>query len=243
MLTVKYRANRGVPSVAGFTFLSLSVSCGFLTLVNGASAEPLTVNVVDQDGEPLSGAMVSISSFDNAGLQGPQSERIHIMDQVGKRFVPETLIIRAGDSVRFPNSDNIRHHVYSFSKVKPFELPLYSGEPTNPVRFEQPGMIVVGCNIHDRMQGVIYVSDSDGATLTSDGVAEFPNLAPGRVRVEVAHQRALDHRPSSIELEHGTNSPKVVRVTVATAYEGQIEADEGLTELERKFMELRRARN
>lgn len=81
------------------------------------------------------------------------------MDQVEKAFKPEILIVPKGNLVRFPNSDNIRHHVYSFSLAKPFELKLYAGKPKNPIRFEQQGVVVLGCNIHDAMVGYIYVSD------------------------------------------------------------------------------------
>ena len=37
----------------------------------------------------------------------------------------------------FPNRDNIRHHVYSFSSPKKFELPLYIGTPAAPYKGPQ----------------------------------------------------------------------------------------------------------
>src|SRR5690606_24909021 len=71
-------------------------------------------------------------------------------------------------SVLFPNSDDIRHHVYSFSPAKPFELKLYAGRPKAPIQFNNHGVAVLGCNIHDSMVGYIYIANSDEATLTDE---------------------------------------------------------------------------
>jgi plastocyanin len=90
-----------------------------------------------------------------------------IMDQVNKRFVPDLILIQQGQSIVFPNSDNIRHHVYSFSKAKTFELKLYAGEPKKPIKFETNGVVIVGCNIHDSMIGSIYVTKQT-AMMTDD---------------------------------------------------------------------------
>ncbi|MFT7414414.1 MAG: plastocyanin [Methylophagaceae bacterium] len=90
-----------------------------------------------------------------------------VMDQVNKRFLPDLLLIQQGQSVVFPNSDNIRHHVYSFSKAKTFELKLYAGKPKNPIEFETNGVVIVGCNIHDSMVGSIYVAH-DTAMVTDE---------------------------------------------------------------------------
>jgi plastocyanin len=91
-----------------------------------------------------------------------------VMDQIDKLFKPEVLIINKGDYVSFPNSDNIRHHVYSFSSVKPFELKLYSGQPKAPLQFNTAGISVLGCNIHDSMVGYIYIANSAHTLLTDE---------------------------------------------------------------------------
>lgn len=76
------------------------------------------------------------------------------------QFVPNILVIQTGSSVDFPNSDQIQHQVYSFSRAKRFELSLYAGHKYPPVLFDRAGLVVVGCNIHDNMIGYIYVTDS-----------------------------------------------------------------------------------
>jgi hypothetical protein len=83
------------------------------------------------------------------------------MDQRDTRFQPHILIIQKGTTVEFPNSDVVAHHVYSFSKPNDFVLPLYKGDPHEPVMFERDGIVTLGCNIHDQMLGYIVVVDTD----------------------------------------------------------------------------------
>ena len=121
-------------------------------------AASITLDIIDQHGQPLPDTVVELL------VQNPAEESANlpklVMDQVDKRFAPTLLIAQKGQQVNFPNSDNIRHHVYSFSKAKPFQLKLYSGQPDEPIEFENEGVVVLGCNIHDSMVGYIYVANS-----------------------------------------------------------------------------------
>jgi hypothetical protein len=93
------------------------------------------------------------------------------------------LELLGADAVIFPNHDNVRHHVYSFSPAKRFELPLYAGVPAQPVVFDTPGVVVLGCNIHDWMVGYVYVSESPYFAKTrADGKAVIADL-PGRTYI------------------------------------------------------------
>ncbi len=126
--------------------------------------------VQDQHGLPVKNAVLefSVTSPITDIPKADSAPKTLTMDQVNKRFDPELLIIHRGDYVNFPNSDNIRHHVYSFSKVMPFELKLYSGKPKAPLQFNSPGISVLGCNIHDSMVGYIYIANSTQVLLTDD---------------------------------------------------------------------------
>lgn len=126
-----------------------------------------TFFITDQNGQPVKDAVIEFTGLDAASLV-PRQKQTAVMDQINKRFLPELLVIRANDDVNFPNSDNIRHHVYSFSPAKPFELKLYSGQPNAPLLFEQPGIVVLGCNIHDSMVGYIYVAETEFVEVTDD---------------------------------------------------------------------------
>jgi hypothetical protein len=86
--------------------------------------------------------------------------RTVVMDQIHMQFVPNILVIQTGSAVDFPNSDQIRHQVYSFSAAKKFELSLYAGHKYPPLVFDHAGLVTMGCNIHDSMIGYIYVTDS-----------------------------------------------------------------------------------
>jgi len=110
--------------------------------------------VIDAQGRPVAGVVLSV-----AGQAQRKPAPVAIMDQLDKQFVPAVLAVATGTAVSFPNSDDIRHQVYSFSPAKRFELRLYEGTPSAPVGFDHPGLVVLGCNIHDWMLGYIYVTD------------------------------------------------------------------------------------
>ncbi|WP_249331627.1 methylamine utilization protein [Pseudoalteromonas rubra] len=128
----------------------------------------------DQHGAPLPDAVVEVI----APLRAGSVQQVAVMDQIDKQFQPRLLTIMQGQAVSFPNSDDIRHHVYSFSDTKRFELKLYAGTPIQPIRFEQSGVVVLGCNIHDSMVGYIYVSKSkDVLTTDQQGTVQIPAYA------------------------------------------------------------------
>lgn len=163
---------------------------GFVVLVSGglaaSSAWGATLAVRLDDGTtPVADAVVSLH-----GAVAPMvGDARAIMDQRNTSFVPGVLPVRVGTSVSFPNSDSVQHQVYSFSPAKPFELPLYSGTPLSPVRFDRPGAVVVGCNIHDWMIGYIVVLDT--AFFAKSDTAGLATLAApaGTWRLRVWHSR------------------------------------------------------
>jgi len=144
--------------------------------------------VRDDGGKPLSDAVVSLSP---RGATPPvPSGATAVMDQYGKEFVPHVLPVVVGTAVRFPNRDDIRHHVYSFSPAKRFELPLYIGTPASPVVFDRPGVVVLGCNIHDWMIGYVYVLATPYFARTGpDGVARIADVPAGAYEARVWHPR------------------------------------------------------
>ena len=129
-----------------------------LSLPAGALAAKLSANVHAGDGKPLPNAVVVAVPED--GRLPPVGKTVEVVDQIDKEFVPYVKPVRVGSYVQFPNKDNIRHHVYSFSPPKKFELPLYSGTPTEPLLFDKVGVVKLGCNIHDWMLGYVYVAET-----------------------------------------------------------------------------------
>ena len=158
--------------------------------------------MLDDRGTPLADAVVIASPVGRAPTPGPTPDASVIQDQRNKEFVPYVLAIAVGTPVHFPNHDDIRHHVYSFSPAKPFELPLYSGTPAAPVLFDKPGVVILGCNIHDWMVGYIYVSESPYFAKTgTDGTATLGALPSGDYVVRIWHpQLAADERSTAVTL-------------------------------------------
>lgn len=152
------------------TFIILCILC----CLSPQALLAKTLLLTDQYHKPLSGVVVEL--LDGDMIKVVPSE-VAVMDQVGKRFAPRLLAISKGQSVRFPNSDDIRHHVYSFSQAKSFELKLYAGTPKKPIIFEQSGIVVLGCNIHDSMVGYIYVANHPHVYISNDkGLVELPDF-------------------------------------------------------------------
>lgn len=150
-----------------------------------AQGSDLTV-VVSSAGLPVADAVVLLRQ---SGL-APNATTMAVMDQVEFQFAPFVLPVRPGTAVTFPNSDNVRHQVYSFSAAKRFELPLYSGTPAAPVIFPAEGIVTLGCNIHDWMIGFIVVDAAPVAAVTgADGRASFTGLADETVDIAVWHPR------------------------------------------------------
>ena len=125
------------------------------SLTTLARAAEIAAQVTDQAGRPVADAIVVAAPVD--WVPRPATRHVkEIVDQIDKEFTPRVKAIYVGTSVSFPNKDNIRHHVYSFSPAKRFELPLYAGTLARRVVFDKPGVVVLGCNIHDWMVAYLY---------------------------------------------------------------------------------------
>jgi plastocyanin len=157
-----------------------------LAPAGAAQAERLWTVVREGDDDPVKDAVVYAVPLQESDVVLPEPERVEI-DQVDKEFVPHVTAVAAGASVGFPNHDQIRHHVYSFSETKTFEIPLYKGTPSARVDFDEPGQVTLGCNIHDWMRGYVFVSETPWFAVTNDRGAATIDLPPGEYRVEVWH--------------------------------------------------------
>ncbi len=183
------RSRRPVLFVAPFAAL-FTMLLAALPIAHAATEAPtadIAVTVVDDKAAPVADAVVVAVPLDG-NLRLPRPPATEVVDQVDKEFLPKVKPILVGSAVTFPNHDNVRHHVYSFSAAKRFELPLYAGVPARPVLFDKPGVVVLGCNIHDWMIGYIYVSDSPYYAKTdAQGHALLTDLPPRAYAVRVWH--------------------------------------------------------
>ena len=144
----------------------------------------LQVTVKDGRGALVSDAVVYVTSE----AKPARAQKREVIDQQNKQFIPYVTAVEVGTAIFFPNKDNIRHHVYSLSAAKRFELPLYSGVPAAPVLFDKEGFVTLGCNIHDWMIAYVAVLATPHFRVTGrDGRAVLNNLPAGPCEVTVWH--------------------------------------------------------
>jgi plastocyanin len=155
------------------------------------AAAPLTVRVTDASGKPVRDAVVTL--YPSSGARAPRPGGRYVISQQNLQFHPFLTIIPVGADVSFPNLDPTKHHVYSFSSAKKFELKLFAKDQSRTVHFDKAGVVALGCNIHDQMSAFIVVTDSAWTGRTNgQGLVTFgdaPN-APGRVVVWHPYLRA-----------------------------------------------------
>jgi plastocyanin len=159
-------------------------------LAGAAGAATLEALVQTPAGKPLADAAVILEPL--APLRAPApTSRSHAratIEQRGAEFIPFVTVVQTGTPVDFPNNDTVRHHVYSFSQPKRFEIKLYAGKPGQPITFDKPGEVDIGCNIHDWMEAHVLVVESPWFGKTAaDGQVRIANLPAGRYRVQLWH--------------------------------------------------------
>jgi plastocyanin len=154
-------------------------------------AASLQANVSDSAGKPLADAVVFAvpgTANESRVSRGPVA-----VEQVDREFAPYVTVVQVGTSVTFPNRDPILHHVYSFSPAKSFEIKLYTGKSPTEVVFDKPGVVTLGCNIHDWMIGyIVVVPTPHFAKTDAAGVARLRDLPAGAYDLHAWHpqQRA-----------------------------------------------------
>jgi len=136
------------------------------------AAASLEVNITYPDGTAVPNAV----AYAVPARTIPMSRTVAAVDQVNRTFVPHVLPVRVGTWVEFPNSDNVLHQVYSISPAKRFQSPLYIGKPARPIQFDKAGVVAIGCNVHEQMNGFIvvvptpYFGTAVNGRLTLDGL-------------------------------------------------------------------------
>jgi plastocyanin len=164
-----------LPRIAAFMFLAPPCFAG-----------SVAIEALQRNGKPLTGAVVMLEVV--SPTLPPAAPLKAVMDQVDLAFAPDVLVLPVHSSVQFPNSDAVSHQVYSFSSARSFQLPLYRGKPYPPVSFEKPGIVTLGCNIHDNMIAYIVITEAPWFGRT-DGRGSWiaDDVSAGRYRLRIWH--------------------------------------------------------
>ena len=175
-------------------------------------AQSVTVVVTGPDGQPAAGVALYLPD-----VHAPTTAPPVVVDQRGEAFVPVVSVATVGSEVQFTNSDRTSHHVYSFSKPNDFALPLYKGNGRLTTRFTQPGVVVLGCNIHDSMLGYVLVVDSTRLGITGpDGRLTLADVPAGRHAVRAwAPGLDRDKQPELGTIEVSDGGPLDVSFQIA----------------------------
>ena len=158
------------------------------------------------DGKPL-GGLGTVMLFPASGGGKKRTPKLRVVEQRDKQFSPRVLAIPPGSTVSFPNFDGVYHNVFSISPTKPFDVGLYKDGDTRELKFEKPGIVRLGCNIHARMASYILVIDAP-AYVVVEGTKEFNfrSLAPGKYKVRAWSEHSPAPTESEIVVKPGVNT-------------------------------------
>jgi plastocyanin len=189
--------------------------CGLtLSATAAANGGNVRVEIKDPKGAPVPDAVASLRPLDTTPPLAPPADPVIIV-QTGEEFEPYVTAIVVGTRVTFPNRDKVQHHVYSFSKAKKFDLPLYRGEAREAVLFDQPGVVSLGCNIHDWMSAYIVVLPTPYfAKSGADGIVALKAIPAGRYQLEVWHPRIKSVSQREVTVAAQDTATQVIAVTL-----------------------------
>lgn len=172
------------------------------------------IEIRDPKGAPVADAVASMVPLDWTPPLTPPADPV-LITQENEEFSPYVTPVVAGTRVSFPNRDKVQHHVYSLSKPKQFDIPLYKGESPESVVFDKPGVVTIGCNLHDWMSAhIVVLSTPHFAKSGAEGLVPLSTLAAGRYRLEVWHPRIGSTVTREVVIAADDTAAQVIAVTL-----------------------------
>lgn len=186
--------------ISRLSTLAIGASISLCNSLAIAATGDLRIQVLDRDGAPVPEVAVYAQRVDSGGadtagatsaLAGNSGRAASpagaTMNQSELAFSPHILVIETGTAVEFPNEDAVRHHVYSFSPAKHFDLTIDSASiHSERLVFDTAGVVTLGCNIHDNMLAYVLVVDTPHyAKTNADGIAVLQSVGDGRIEVNL----------------------------------------------------------
>ncbi len=178
----------------------------------------LTITLKDSQGTPLKDGVVMLQPSADITLASRVTKRDFAVQQIDREFVPRITVTSVGANVTFPNRDAVQHSVYSFSKAKSFEIPIYAGKSPQTITLDKAGLVTLGCNIHDWMVGYILIVDTPIAELSAaDGKVVVSDIPQGKYTLRVWHPRLKSGEMSEPLTVSATEQNVEIKVTLNPA--------------------------
>ena len=158
------------------------------------------------DGKPVTGLGV-VMLRPLKGSFKKRTPKVRVIEQRGKQFAPHVMAVPVGSTVQFPNFDSVFHNVFSLSKSKAFDLGMYKSGESREMKFDKPGIIRLGCNLHAAMSAYLIIVEAPHYTIVGkDGSFSFKALAPGKYKIQVWNESAGDPLNADLEIKEGDNT-------------------------------------
>lgn len=199
-----------------FAALCLMATCLALNSGGVAASGAIDVTVLGSDGSPVPNAVVYLDARGDEATAAPAGTLV-TMIQENQQFEPYVLPVQVGTTVAFPNHDPFRHHVYSFSPAKTFELKLYGSGESQSVLFDKPGPVALGCNIHDNMLAYVFVVASPYFAATdAKGLARLTDVTAGAREVKVWHpNQKIGAAPATAQVDVSDGGNAVAKISLS----------------------------
>lgn len=149
-------------------------------------------------------AVVYIEAIPGRAFE-PPAEPV-VLDQVRLTFIPHVLPVLLGTTIAFPNSDEVRHNVFSTSVPKRFNLGNYPPGIVKHITFNKPGVVTLLCNVHMEMSAYVLVLETPYFAVTDrDGNYSIGNVPPGDYTLKVWHEQ-LSPQAKPVRVNAGSPS-------------------------------------
>ena len=197
---------------------------GQVVLVGAAPAQqkiPVTIDQYLCGDEKIAGSLVlspekqlrnAVVWIENppAGVAAPvRAEKVQI-DQKACEFIPRVVVVPAGGTVDFLNSDRLLHNIHATPRLNVAFNRTQPKSRTIPVTFAKPEIVHISCDLHSWMSAWVVVAGHSFYAITgADGQFVFNNLPPGTYKLQVWHE-VLGTVAASVTL--GTQQPAQVTI-------------------------------
>ena len=126
--------------------------------------------------------------LEKSGLTYPQTRvgEVVKIQQSGYQFRPSVIAVQKGASAEFPNKDDEFHNVFSYSKIRRFDLGRFrKDEPSPRITFDKPGLVKIYCEIHQHMRCRVLVLETPWFAVTdTEGQFKISGIPPGEYEIK-----------------------------------------------------------